>query len=74
MKASESKGTTVTGASLGIGGVVLALLPPTIQDACMDAITSHDNPLVIGAMVISGILLTIIGPSLASRNKETKSE
>jgi hypothetical protein len=35
----------------------------------MDAITSHDNPLVIGVLVITGILLTVIGPSLAKKGK-----
>jgi hypothetical protein len=69
MNISGNPKTTLTGASLGIGGVILALLPPAIQDACMDAITSHDNPLVIGGLVITGILLTVIGPSLA-KNKE----
>jgi hypothetical protein len=69
MNISGNPKTTLTGASLGVSGVILALLPPAIQDACMDAITSHDNPLVIGVLVITGILLTVIGPSLAKKGK-----
>lgn len=74
MKLSENPKTTITGGLLGAGGMIIALLPPAIRDACMDAILSHDNPLVIGSMVIAGIVLTVIGPSLAKNKKTDKRE
>lgn len=63
-KLQESPATTMGGGILGLGGIVLMFLPSEIRGACMDAITTSENPMVYGGIACLGIILTVIGPGL----------
>ena len=63
-KVRESQATTVAGGIFGFGGMILMFLPSDIRSACMDAITTSENPMVYGGIACLGILLTVIGPGL----------
>jgi len=65
----QSKATTVVGSVFGFGGVILSLLPEGVRDTCVAAISDSDNPLTIAIMVVAGLILTVIGPSLAPSKK-----
>jgi hypothetical protein len=73
-KLQDSPITTIAGAGLGAGTIVLSLLPTEVRDGCMAAVMDSNNPLVVSILLLAALLLTVIGPSLASRNKETKSK
>ena len=62
---SEKKGTTLSGLGTLILSGVLTLLPDEVRAGCIDSITASDNPALIGGLMIVGVALTLIGPSLA---------
>lgn len=78
MKATEvlkdTPRTTAAGGILGFGGIVLSLLPSEVRDACLSAVNESGNPVIVSALVSAGLVLTIIGPSLAARKKSDQSE
>ncbi len=61
----KNRAVTAAGGILGFGGVILALLPAEVRDTCMKAVMDSNNPLVTSILVIAGLILTTIGPSLA---------
>jgi len=61
--------TTITGSILGFGGIVLSVLPPEVRDACFTSVNDSSNPILVSSLVSLGLILTIIGPSLAARKK-----
>ena len=78
-KLAGSKGTTYTGLTAVLISAFLALIPQDVQSACIDAINATDSPVLTGGLLIGGVLLTIIGPSLANKTylkpkEDTKDE
>lgn len=63
-KVAESKTTTVTGGLSAVAGVILALIPAEVRGGCIDAIQGADNPMLVGGLVVVGLILTLVGPSL----------
>jgi hypothetical protein len=70
-KLSESRATTLLGGSLGIGTLVLALLPAEVRAGCVEAIQNSNNPVFIAIMALGAIVLTVIGPSITAKNAKT---
>lgn len=66
---SESKLTTAAGGITLFAGILLPLIPSEVRANCVDAVTQTENPLMMGSLVVAGIVLTSIGPSLAKRSK-----
>lgn len=66
-KMSGDKRTTIAGMSAVILSVVTTMLPENIRQQCMDAVTQTDNPAVTASLLVGGVILTVWGPSLASK-------
>lgn len=74
MKLLEKKATTIVGSVFGFGGIVLSLLPEGVRDTCVAAISDSENPLTVAILVVAGLILTVIGPSLAPNKKADQSQ
>ena len=64
-KLSESKGTTIAGGIASIGAVIVSLIPSGVWESCSNAVNQTGSPVMTAALLIAGVGLTIIGPSLA---------
>jgi len=64
-KLSESKSTTIAGSIASIGAVVISLIPSGVWESCSGALNETGSPIMTAALLIAGVGLTIIGPSLA---------
>ena len=62
---ARSRKTTAAGSLSIVGAVVVGLIPDDIWKTCGESISQTSNPLFISALVIVGLGLTVIGPSLA---------
>jgi len=70
----QSRATTLTGSLAAISGIIIALIPRNVWDACSTAVQETGSPLFTSVLLIAGISLTVIGPSLASRPQERRGE
>lgn len=70
----QSRATTLTGSLATISGIVIALIPDNVWDTCSSAVQETGSPFFTGILLISGLALTVIGPSLASRSQERRGE
>jgi hypothetical protein len=66
----QSRVTTLTGSLATISGIVVALIPDNVWDACSAAVQETGSPLFTATLLISGLVLTVIGPSLAKPRPE----
>lgn len=64
-KVSESKITTAVGGLTSVGAIIVTLIPEEVRVPCMTAVSTTENPLIVGILLILGIALTLVGPSLA---------
>jgi hypothetical protein len=65
IKLTQSRKTTVAGTSSILVGLIAGLVPDDIWKTCGESISQTSNPLFVSALVIIGLGLTVIGPSLA---------
>jgi hypothetical protein len=70
----QSRATTLTGSLASISGIVVALIPDNVWDACSAAVQETGSPLFTGTLLIFGLALTVIGPSLATRPQGRRGE
>jgi hypothetical protein len=71
----QSRATTVAGGTLGFGGIVLSLIPSEVRDPCVTAVATSGSPLTTSILIIAGLLLTVVGPSVAkNKNAQDQSE
>jgi hypothetical protein len=64
---ATNKLTSIAGAAASISAVLLALVPADVLSICGDAIAKSQNPVMVGALLGGGILLSSIGPSLLKK-------
>lgn len=64
----DNKGTTIIGGGLSVGSIILSLLPAEVRDGCMTAVMNSENPLFSSILLVAGIILLVIGPSIMKRN------
>lgn len=69
-KLQQSRATTLTGSLATISGIVIAFIPDNVWDACSSAVQETGSPLFTGSLLILGLALTVIGPSLAKPRSE----
>ena len=62
---TESKATTIAGATASIGAVIVSLIPSGVWASCTGALNETGNPVMTASLLVAGVGLTIIGPSLA---------
>lgn len=62
---AKSRKTTAAGSLSIVGAVVIGLIPHDVWKTCGESISETSNPLFVSALVILGLGLTVIGPSLA---------
>lgn len=65
---AKSKTTTVLGGLSAFTAIVISLIPSELRATCMDAITTTENPLFTGGLLVVGLVLTLIGPSLRNQS------
>ena len=63
----RSKLTTAIGGIFSLGGILLTLIPSDVRSVCMDAVGSAENPALVGGLVVLGIVMSLIGPSLGKK-------
>jgi hypothetical protein len=63
----QSPLTTVIGGIFSLGGILLTLVPSDVRSACVDSISSSENPALMGGLVVIGIVMSLIGPSLGKK-------
>jgi hypothetical protein len=68
-KLSENPLTTVSGGILQLAGTLLVLVPAEVREPCMAAVAASENPVIVGALLGSGMLLTFVGPTLMKNGK-----
>jgi hypothetical protein len=61
----QSKKTTAVGTTSVIAGLIIGLVPQDVWKTCGESVAQTSNPLFVSALVIVGLGLTVIGPSLA---------
>lgn len=66
---SESKGTTIAGGIASIGAVIVSLVPSGVWASCTGALNETGSPIMTASLLIAGVGLTIIGPSLAKSRR-----
>lgn len=71
---SQSRTTTLTGSVATLSAIVISLIPRDVWDACSEAVQTSGSPLFTSVLLVAGISLTVIGPSLAPRSQERSSE
>ena len=64
-KITESKSTTIAGGIASVGAVIISLIPSNVWASCSGALNETGNPVMTASLLIAGVGLTIIGPSLA---------
>lgn len=66
-KAVKSKGTTIVGLVTLLSPFLLAIIPPEIRTGCVDTVVNSENPFTAGALATLGVLLLLLGPSIARK-------
>lgn len=66
---SQSKMTTVAGATTTLGALIISLIPQHVWSTCSEAVMTSNSPMLIGAMVAIGMGLTVAGPSLSKKSE-----
>jgi hypothetical protein len=62
---AKSKKTTAMGTTSVLAGLIIGLVPQDVWKTCGESVAQTSNPLFVSALVIVGLALTVIGPSLA---------
>lgn len=65
--AQESRATTALGGLASLTGIIVALLPADVKESCFTSIQNSNNPAVVGGLIITGLVLTIVGPSFTKK-------
>lgn len=67
---ANTRKTTALGTTSVLTAVIIGLIPQDTWKICSDAVSQEANPLFVSALVIVGLGLTVIGPSLAKPRSE----
>lgn len=62
---AKSRKTTLAGSLSTLTGIVVAFIPHEVWSACSASIAESNSPVLVASLVITGLGLTIVGPSLA---------
>ena len=64
-EAAQSRKTTLAGILSTTSGLVIAFIPHEVWSACSASIADSNSPALIGGLVVAGLVLTTVGPSIA---------
>lgn len=62
---AKTRKTTLAGTFSTLTGIIVAFIPHEVWSACSASITESNSPVLVASLVIAGLGLTIVGPSIA---------
>lgn len=71
---ASSRKTTLTGSLATFSAILISLIPDNVWSACSAAVQETGSPVFTAILLVSGISLTVIGPSLASGPQKPSSK
>lgn len=62
---AKTRKTTLAGTFSTLTGIIVAFIPQEVWSACSASIAESNSPVLVASLVVAGLGLTIVGPSIA---------